>query len=349
MAKKPVQPYTDNTRASIDEISDLLQIYLTGLYPGAQVTDFQFLFSGFESDIYTFKLHTSEDGLRLLILRIYPGDGVTPKILREATGLRLLHRAGFPVPAILCCETATTFLGKPFSIMERLEGRVLWPLLSQAAPSQAFHLLDQFSSLLARLHRLEWCPFTDQVARYEASPAALLDDTFVKFRQLYEKFDVLGFTAVLDWLDARKTSINVQPVVAHLDYHANNVFLREDGSMAVIDWSQVTVADYRADLTWTLMIMGDYGQPYWREHILQAYRLYSGKEVENLDYFNVITDTKSLASTVISLKTNPSALGLNPARAETLEEETPNIQRLSRRIRDITGIVIPEVEALLKA
>ena len=331
----------------MNELADRLQGYLADRYSGARVSDFHFLLHGFESDIYTFVFHPAGEGPRLLILRVYPGDGVIEKQQREVNGLRWLYRAGFPVPAFFCYETNPTYLGRPFTIMERIEGRLLRPLLDQVAPSRARDLIDQFSALLARLHQLEWRLFTDQAARHESNPAAWLDDTIDHLHQLYVKYNLPGFTKILGWLEFHKAGLDMQLVVAHLDYHASNVILRGDGSMAVIDWSRVGIADYRADLSWTMMIMGDYGQPYWREQILRAYSLHSGKSIEDLDYFNILTDLKSLTDTVISLKASPKALGLNPARAETVEQEAPNIQRLLRRIRDITGIEIPEAKELL--
>ncbi len=43
------------------------------------------------------------------------------------------------------------------------------------------------------------------------------------------------------------------------------------------------LSDYRTDLTWTLMIMGDFGQPQWGERILHAYRRAAGYPVRKSD------------------------------------------------------------------
>lgn len=158
------------------DVSDRLQRYLEDYYPGMQVTDFQFLASGSESDIYTFTFHPPEGITKPLILRVYPGDNVNAKLLREVNGLLRLQQVGFPVAAILYYETDPAILGKPFTIMEKLEGRVLWPVLYQVDPLQAGHLLDRFGSLQAQLHRLDWHPFTDQADRYQTNPEALLDE-----------------------------------------------------------------------------------------------------------------------------------------------------------------------------
>jgi aminoglycoside phosphotransferase (APT) family kinase protein len=164
---------------------------------------------------------------------------------------------------------------------------------------------------------------------------------------LYTQFDVVGFLAIIDWLEIHKFDITVQPAVVHLDFHANNVFLCNDDHLAVIDWTQIAVSDYRTDLSWTLMIMGDFGQPHWGERILQAYTRGAKNPVEKLDYFNVITYTKLLASTIISLRTSPKELGMRPETVESIQQQAPILDMLSRRIQNITGLSIPEVETAL--
>jgi hypothetical protein len=83
------------------------------------------------------------------------------------------------------------------------------------------------------------------------------------------------------------------------------------------------------------------------ERILQAYSLAARKAVEKLDYFNVITYTKLVASTVISLRTGPEKLGMRPQTIESARQQASVLQELSRRIQIITGITVPEIETAL--
>lgn len=326
---------------------DGLRQYLADRYPGVMISDLQFTTSGWESDIYTFTLYFSSEAPKTFILRPYLGNGATQKLIRETCGLRQLHQAGYPVPAVLLSETDSSILGEPFTIMEKLEGRVLWPILAESSQTRTSYLLDRFGSLLARLHQLDWRPFTEQTVLYQANPTVILDELFASLRQLYTRFGVVGFLAIVDWLESHKSEITVQPSVVHLDFHANNVLLCNDEHLAVIDWTQVTVSDYRADLSWTLMIMGDFGQPHWGERILQAYSLTAKNPVEQLDYFNIITYAKLLASTVISLRDGPEKLGMRPETVKSINQQAPILKKLSRRIQSITGLIVPEVEAAL--
>jgi len=333
--------------------SERLQAYLVECFPGASISGFQFLTSGFESDVYTFDLRIPEEAPKSLILRLYPGEGAVHKMIREAQGLQRLRQDSYPVPAMLLYETQVSILGHPFSLVRKLEGKPLWPILVEISPARARQLLKRFGSLLARLHRLDWRPYTESYLSYEGHPATILEEMCTSMRALYLRYEVEGFLPILDWLESQRSTITVQPAVVHLDFHANNVFLLEDepgaprDRLAVIDWTQITVSDYRNDLCWTLMIMGDYGSPQWGEIILEAYQQAAGHPVEDLDYFKVIAYTKLLASTVISFKVNPMELGMRPETAKSVQNQAPTLRRLSWRIQDITGRRVPEVEALL--
>jgi len=68
---------------------------------------------------------------------------------------------------------------------------------------------------------------------------------------------------------------------------------------------------------------------------------------EDLDYFFVFAYTKLLGSTLISLKADPKALGLRLETAASPQEQAHTLLRLSRRIRELTGLRLPEVDALL--
>src|SRR5215510_5665785 len=111
-------------------LADDLLLYLAARYPGAVLSDFNFRVSGFESEIYTFHLQRSQALQKNYILRLFTGEGATLKLVREANALSLLQKAGYPVPGLLLQETEPAILGKPFEIIDQLEGQALWPILA---------------------------------------------------------------------------------------------------------------------------------------------------------------------------------------------------------------------------
>jgi aminoglycoside phosphotransferase (APT) family kinase protein len=312
------------------------------------VSDVDFLISGFESEIQAFKLKRLSNSEDKYILRLFTGEGAAEKLTREAKALSLLGSAGYPVPALLLQETDPGILGKPFEIIERLEGQALWPVLAAAEPSSQRELLARFGSLLAQLHQLDWRAFAEHPDAYENRPLLLLDEIISYYRSLYTKYNLTGFLQLTDWLDGHKQEINIQPAVVHQDFHANNVFLCSDDRLVVIDWTQFAVSDYRIDLAWTLLIMGDLGNPDWGQQILNAYASHSHQPVEHLDYFHVVVSMKLLGSTVISFTFSPEELGLRPEAVELTKEQVSMYQQLSQRIRTVTGLTVPELETVLR-
>jgi len=329
-------------------LAERLSQYISSRYPDAVVSDVRFLVSGFESEIHAFDLQRSSSPAEQYVLRLFTGEGATEKLTREARGLTLLQKAGYPVPALLLQESDPQILGKPFEIIERLKGRSLWPVLASAEARQQGQLLSRFASLLACLHRLDWRLFTQDPETYDEHPARLLEEAISHYRSLYTKYNLRGFLKIVNWLDAHKHEISVQPAVLHQDFHANNVFLCSDDQVAVIDWTQFAVSDYRIDLCWTLLIMGDFGNPDWGNQILRAYASHSLRPVEDLDYFHVIVGMKLLASTVISFAFGPAELGLRPEAVKLTNEQLLIYRQISRRIRTITGLTIPEWEDVIE-
>jgi aminoglycoside phosphotransferase (APT) family kinase protein len=327
---------------------DRLSFYISSRYPGAVVSNLNFLVSGFESEIYTFHLQFSHSSQKSYVLRLFTGRGATDKLIREARALSLLQKAGYPVPALLLQETEPGILGKPFEIIEKLEGQPLWPVLAMAESHQQGQLLSRFGSLLAQLHRLDWHTCTENPEVYEKNPARLLEEIISQYRSIYTKYDLKGFLQILDWLDTHKHEILVQPAIVHQDFHANNVFLGSNDEFSVIDWTQFAVSDYRIDLCWTLLIMGDLGNPGWKEKILDAYASDFNVAIQDLDYFNVIVAMKLLASTVISFKFGPQTLGLRTEAVELTTEQISIYKQLAQRIRTITCLTVPELENLLE-
>lgn len=94
--------------------------------------------------------------------------------------------------------------------------------------------------------------------------------------------------------------------------------------------------------------MGDFGNTAWGPEILNAYISHSNHLAENLDYFHVIVSMKLLASTVIAFTFGPEEVGLRGETLETARGQLSIYQQLYERVRGITGLTLPELEAILE-
>ena len=338
-----------------DNMQSRLQAYYARAFParqGVQVSDLTSISAGWESDMYSFAVEHGPAGeLRRqeLILRIYPGGDAHDKSAREFHGMSQLHKAGYPVPQVLKLEREDSPFGKPFVIMERIEGQVLWPLLSRSPEEKKRELLTLFCELFVQLHTLDWQLFVQDVAHYDTGdPYAFVDRQQREWRSALAGLPEAGFLPVLEWLEARRDQVSCRrPAAIHWDYHPGNVLLRDDGSAVVIDWTQVEISDPRFDLAWTLLLVGSHESMEWRAFILREYERLAGARVEQLEYFDVAACTKRLASVYFSLSLGPEKLGMRPDAVAMMKQQMGAHKKVYDLLLERTGIRIAEVERLL--
>lgn len=338
-----------------DEIQSQLQAYCARAFPsrqGVQVSGLTSISGGWESEVYSFDVeHGPPEGRQRegLILRVYPGDDAHAKSAREFRGMRQLHEAGYPVPRVLLLERENSPFGKPFVIMERIEGQVLWPILFNAPERRQQELLTQFCELFVRLHRLDWRPFVDDVAHYElGGPTVFVDQWLGMVRGALERFPLSNSLRILEWLEARRDQVPcLRPAPVHWDYHPGNVLLRDDGSAVVIDWTQIDVSDPRFDLAWTLLLVSSYEGAEWRNRILEEYERLAGARVEQMEWFEVCACGKRVFSVAISLLAGAEKLGMRPGAVEMMRQQMWALGRVYDLLVERTGIRMEEVERLL--
>jgi len=354
-----------------DDMQSRLQTYCAAAFPTrqeVQISDLTAISSGWESDVYSFAVEYGPAGERRredLILRIYPGDDAYDKSRHEFHAMSQLHKAGYPVPQVLVLERENSPFGKPFVIMERIKGRVLWPLLFGSTRRKRRELLTLFCKLFVQLHALEWRPFdrvysersrtaqdkpfAHDVARYDTGdPYIFVNRWLETYHSYLARFPSPGFLPVMEWLEARRDQTPcLQPSPVHLDYHPENVLLRDDGSAVVIDWTQLEISDSRFDLAWTLVLVSSLEGAEWRQRILQEYERLVGARVEQIAYFEVAACAKRLGSVVLSLAYGPEKFGMRPDAAAMMRQQMGALKRVYDLLLERTGIRVAEVEELL--
>jgi aminoglycoside phosphotransferase (APT) family kinase protein len=353
---------------SMPEMAVRLQAYYADSLAtgwGARVKDLTAISSGWESEVYAFDLSPSEAASgeltpgpaqeppgEPLILRVYPGDDAWEKSAREFQGLRELHRAGYPVPEVSLLERDRSPFGKPFIIMERIEGETLWPLLAAASPARQRELLTQFTRLLVQLHQLDWRLFTPVAPPgIEASDGAINGDAYTYVNRwldlvhaYLERFPLPGFLPVIQWLETRKDRVPCRsPAPIHWDFHPANILLQPDGAAVVIDWTQFEVSDYRFDLAWTLLLLATHASEEWRDFVLEEYERLSGNPVEELEFFEVAACAKRLLAVAISRSYGPEKLGMRPDALAAMESQLPALRQVYQLLREKTGIDATEL------
>ena len=111
-------------------------------------------------------LHSGEKEQRKqedLILRLFEGSEAVSKAKAEFRVMRQLHQLDHPVPWILVLADKNSPFGKPFVIMEKIEGKMLSSMLRRPSSEPEPHLLHLFCKLLADLHGPNWRPAVSDV------------------------------------------------------------------------------------------------------------------------------------------------------------------------------------------
>jgi aminoglycoside phosphotransferase (APT) family kinase protein len=340
---------------SSSQYKQTLQDYLVACWPeraNPKIISFERLNAGWESELYSLVLESGLPGaLRSedLILRIFPGDGALKKAEHEFRSLQQLQVVGYAVPDVYLLDITANLFGHPFMIMERVPGQELWSYLGSLPREQAGALLSQFCALVARLHALDWKLFPGRLEGYNLSdPYYFIDRWINQARQVVERVPETGFSPVVEWVAQQRQRLTCgRPSPIHGDFHPNNVILRPDGEMIVIDWTGFNLDDARFDLAWTLLLVYAYAGEEVHDLILVEYARHTGRQVEAIEVFEVCACARRLYDISMSITQGASSMGMRPEAAETMRQQMPVHRRVYDLLAGHTGLRIEPLERLL--
>lgn len=298
-----------------------------GIHP-ASITDLTEVGDGWECRVFRVSRAEVED----VALRLYTGDPSGHTMQAEIAAYLALQDVDFPAPRLLAQHSSTEPLGAPFVLIDWLDGPLAYPL--GASPES----LAMLTGLLVRLHDIE--PNPDRTARYQI-PIRTNRDVMERRRAWLDEANLEGFRPPLEWLTGQLASVEEVPLsYVHMDFHPKNVILTTQGPV-VFDWGSFAVADPRADLSWTLLLAEAYLGEESVAQILSVYERRRPEGIDGLPFFDVSSVWRRFTDIVTMLREDlPSGV-----RDQVLDA----IRRLEpayRRLTEITGTVVPEVEAL---
>ena len=326
--------------------------YYDRLYPdreGQRISGVEDITSGWEARLLTYVVEYLREGKTVRearVIRLFQGHEAPQKAEGEYGILSRLHGVGFPVPEVFHVEADPSALGGPFIVMEYVRGRNLSEVLVEASEEEAKRLMTEFTRILVDLHRIEGPLIIPGFP--EGDTGRYLDDLLATADGFIRDFGVGWLQPVLDWIEAHKAEVSPEGLsVTHMDYHTHNVMVRDDGRLVVLDWTQAAPGDYRADLAWTLLLMGTYGTQEVRDAILESYERVSGKETRDIEFFDVIAAARRLLSVAASMSAGAEKLGMRSGAEEMMRESAGHLRRVYGLLRQRTGIELPEIEEFL--
>lgn len=321
------------------QIEEALRQYYGMKVRGAEsirVSDVKHMEGGFSHNMYSFHLEYVEKAKRHgenLILRMGDNEDL---LSREFRALEKLNSTSIPVPKVY--DMGKDMLGSFFIIMEKVEGQCMPErVVAGMTASEPEEVWRQFAGILADIHTLDWeragLGFLDPpVGEYGFTNRGL---SLVRDGELSKLAESLGLTPVLDWLEDHKPPSD-HYVLLHGDYHPNNVLVQSGKIVAIVDWEAVSIGDAAFDVAEVPLVLRIINVPNEQlgklvETFLEHYQDRTGRELRNLDYYQV---AKAFQWLFVAL--------LVPLVGEESEEvKELMLQACVRQIEEMTGLRLP--------
>lgn len=273
---------------------------------GAEVSDLtQPSAGGLSSETYLFRA-----GGRELVLRLPPaGDALFPRydLLAQSFVMQTLAEHDVvPVPEVVAYVDDTSYLGAPFLVMAKVEGRVptdnpsylVEGWVHDASPVEQRRLQDAFVDVCARINACAW---DDMGLAFLARPGGTGLEAEIGWWSDYldwaaDGADLPQLRDARAWCSANAPSGRPSPSLLWGDVRIPNiVFDATFRPAAVLDWEMASIGPAEIDLGWFLAIhrMSTGGRgadlPGFapRDEFVRAYEARLGRELLPLRWFEV--------------------------------------------------------------
>ena len=230
-----------------DQAGDLasgLEAWLAGHgSPGARVQIAGRATVGLSQETWFARVTTGSETADVVLRLPTPASGAGAILVQRAA---LQAVAGHvPVPALLWHDDGAEHpLGRPFLVMERLQGSV--PVGWHELPEpQRSALAREATEILADLHAVAPGALGAGDGRPRPTELAYYRDRLARFAPLPEVLDV-----ALWWLARHAPPPPARPVLAHGDFRMGNLVVDEGRLRGVLDWEMAGTGDPIADLAW---------------------------------------------------------------------------------------------------
>lgn len=334
-----------------EEMNYFLSLY-SSTFPEkghARIVNWDNVSTGWESELLSICVHYEECACERgehIILKSYYGEMGAKKAKREFKGLKRLAHMGYPVPHVFFTLPPESPFGLPAVTMEKIEGRTFAQVLHNAAQEDQKKLLTQYCQLYVNLHTMDWESFVPRPLEYQREN--FIYACFVRARKFIEQWQPPAFDPILKWLEEQCRYVPCPRLsVTHGDFHPDNIILRDDGAMFVLDWTGIDVSDLRFDLGWTLMLLSTQGSAELAATLLQEYENLIGYHLEQMEVFEVVAALRRLFDIWVSLKCGAPMLGMRPGAEEQMRQKAHHIQTVYTLLQGRTHCILPAIERLI--
>lgn len=300
---------------------------------------------GWETELFIFQFHYLENDKSVkedLVLRIFSGEGASKKASKEYYLMKKLHTVGYPVPPVYHLETSSEIIGKPFIIMKRIMGKTLDATYQNESSQVLRESVSKLVDLFVRLHSLDSSEFTDIPGLSYIDSVQRYLNWFKATRDVFAPW----MTPVIDWIIENTPNEASVPSLCHMDYHGMNVMIDENDQPFVIDWGASMIGDFRLDLAWTILLYSTFGGSMFRAPLVETYHNLSGREIESLEFFEVLAATRRITD-LIRTVVDSSSVGLKPDVLNLMRDQKEHFVKVNGFLEDRIGLRLKEFDDLL--
>ena len=277
---------------SVDVTLDQLKACLmrTGVMADARATELVRLPGGFSKETY---LISVDGGPDLVLRRDMPFGPVLGSANDEAGLLAGLHAKGLPVPRVVLAESDPALLGRPFLLVERVEGDNAGDI-ARADAAAASDIALGLARVLGGLHAI--AP-AEMGIDHPDDPQTAVREYLLSWREywLARRLENASFLSdAMDWL-LDNIPVDVERlVIVHGDARPDNMLALADGTVtALLDWEFKHAGDAAEDVEYAWQFVAGM---VLREAFIDAYVAAGGVRYSerNAAFYAVWRDVRNL-------------------------------------------------------
>ena len=254
--------------------------WFADLWPTCEISglsNISFPEEGRSSEIVLFDLSWREAGIdyvKRFVLRIEPGDELlAPKLtdnysssvdLEYRVQLSVARHSKCPMAPLIGFESKDQYFGRPFYVMEYVQGRVVPTvgsmingfLANEATPEQREYLVYTALDKLVEIHSIDWHKAELQWLNPNGDQNFTVLEQLDLYRRAAEKalsgVEHPVFFSICEWL-GKNAPQQTNPGLCWGDARIGNMLVNEDYDVvAVLDWEFSSVGNTEVDLGWWL-------------------------------------------------------------------------------------------------
>lgn len=326
--------------------------------------------TGFSNETLLFDASWVTNGTTVtesLVLRVKPTQHVVfleSDFEQQYLVLRTLgERTGVPVPPVRWFEPDERYLGAPFFVMGKIEGRVPadsppytvqgW-LLEESTPAERRTLVESGLDAMAGVHAVDWRGLGLDVLSKPRYGQLGFEQQLRYYERSFEWAErEAGYPApavphaALAWVQRHAPTTDPEIALCWGDARINNQLFGPDHRVvAVLDWEMVTLADPMMDLGWWLFLDRHFheGMPAprmdgfpARDEMVARYERASGRPARDLEFYEIFAGLR-FAVVMIRIATLVADFGLMPVESG---EELSSNNAVTRVLADLLGLPAP--------